>query len=235
MPEPADTKPAIDESKIGAAVASGLKGQFDAILQAIKQPAAAPAEQKPATDAELDAWVAKGQISQAQADAHRRDRDRKALKAEVLTEVKADLDTRERAGSVGAKIARYRELQPALNDENSEISKRCAAAYAEMIADGLPQGNQTALAAARAVLGPLDALEAAQTRGRRETHEETGGSGGSAAAPEPSGAPAGLLKGIPNRQREFWAEGIKSGLYKSWDDPEIAEEAAIIRRKSRAN
>ena len=211
---------------IGAAVASSLAPQFEAILKAQQAPPAA--DKPPATDAELAKLVANGSITQAQADAHARERDAKVLKAQVKAEVAAEIKGEQTASATSQDIERYVTLEPGLADKNSEISKRCATAYQRMVKRGSPESSATQLAAVEAVLGPLDALEAARLPGRREMHEETGG-GGRGGESEPAGAPAGLFKGVENRWREHYASMIGKGQYKGWDDPDLKAEIDIIR------
>lgn len=233
----AGEQPTIDESKIGAAAAAGvadaLKPHFDAILQKIAKPAE-PAPEKTYTRAELDSAVAKGSLSQAQADQIIERQSAAAIEAKVEKAVETKIAERTQSGTVGAKMARYRELVPDLADEKSKVSQRCAAVYQELIDEGLPANRATALAAVKQVCGALDALEAAKTAGQRETSEEAGAGHGGASVP--AGAPASIFKGIPNRFREHYAKGLEKGLYRGWDDPDLKAELDLVRtRYARAN
>lgn len=228
-----DTTPkAPSASDIGAAVAANLAPEFERILKdvAAAKPAAAAPEPKDATDTELSQLVARGAITQAQADALKSERDTKRLRATVKDEVLREVRGEAALTATQADIARYVELEPALGDRNSEISKRAAAAYKRLIGRGLPDSQATQLAAVEQVLGPLDALTAARTPGRRETHEETGGTGGgSAATAGGDDAPADLFKGVENRWRAHYRDMIGKGQYQGWDDPDLKAELDIIR------
>lgn len=217
-------------AEIGAAVASNLAPEFERILKGTvgTKPAAEPP--KEASDTELSQLVARGSITQAQADALRHERDAKRLRESVKEDVLREVRGEQALSQTQADIAKYIEVEPALGDRNSEISKRAATAYNRMLSRGLPEGAATQLAAVEQVLGPLDALAAARTPGRRETHEETAGSG-SGGAPAGGGddAPPELFKGVDNKFRGHYREMISKGVYRGWDDPDLKAELDIVR------
>ena len=217
----------VNAENIAAAVVGDLKPAIDAIFNEIKKPEP-KAEPKQYTRADLDAAVAKGTIGQTQADAIWEAQTEERLTKKVRSEVLAEIESSQASNSTDTEIARYRELVPDLTDAKSEISQRCEAVYRRMIARKLPKGNATALAAVEQVCGPLDALEAAKTKGRRDTHEETGSGSGQRASDESS-----PVKGLNNRMREHYAGQIAKKVYSSWTDPNLVKEIEYIRERSK--
>ena len=217
----------VNAENIAAAVVGDLKPAIDAIFNEIKKPEP-KAEPKQYTRADLDAAVAKGTIGQAQADAIWEAQTEERLTRKIEEKVTAQIESRERTGSVAAEMARYKELVPDLADDKSEITERCGRVYQRLIARGLPASNATALAAVEQVCGPLDALEAAKTKGRRDTHEETGSGSGQRANDESS-----PIKGLSNRMREHYASQIAKKVYSSWTDPNLVKEIEYIRERSK--
>lgn len=221
---------------IGAAVAAAQKPQYDAILDQLAglKPApaapAAPAAPKVYTRAELDAAIAAGSMTQAQADQIIEQQIEARVTAKAIETVTGRVDGERKAQTIGEKLQGYRKAIPALTDRNSVEFKRAAEAYQDIVADlGAPANEHQRLAlehqALKRAFGSIEAIQAAASAGRREVTEDMSGAGQGAGAPE-GDAP----RGLDNRQKAHYRKMIDAGVYKDWKAVSAELESAQKRR-----
>ncbi len=191
-------------------------------VKATKEP------EKVYTRAELLAAVEAGTISQAQADEISLAQAEKKIRQEVSQDVAAQAAQRELIARTNAEMQRYKTLVPDVIRDGTDARARVQAEYSYLISTGSPAGASTELAALRAAFGSVERLEKRLSkRSEHETHQESGGrprgDGG-----DKAGAKNGPPKGLPERYVGFYQRQIESGIYKGWDDPQVAKELARI-------
>ncbi len=168
------------------------------------------------TKQQLREAVATGQMTQDQAD-DLWDAQREAeITQKVVGVVTASTAQNKAVERVDADLAKYKELAPDLMVEGSETRNEVAKRYQYLLTIGAPPGPATQLAAANAVLGPIDRLET-KSKGRvvTQTHEETGGNAGGE-----KGGKKTLLEQAPPRYKQHYEKLIAQGI----TTPEKAEK-----------
>jgi len=198
-----------------------LKGSLDQEREArirLEEQVKAGQKNEPAryTKQSLREAVAVGQMTQDQAD-DLWDTQREAeITEKVMGAVTASTTQNKAVERVDTDLARYKALAPDLMVEGSEIRNEVTARYQYLISIGAPHGSGTQLAAANAVLGPIDRLEK-KGKGRTvtQTHEETGGNDGGE-----KGVKKTLLDQAPPRYKQHYENLIAKGL----TTPEQAEK-----------
>ena len=184
-----------------------------------------PKEPKTWTRAELAQLVDNGDINQAQADELMDRQHEFQVKRQIHETVTQGLTQQSRQTRIESQIDRYKELVPDVADE-SDTRRRVAAEYRYLVDDlGDPEGHATELKALRAVLGPLEKLQA--PRRPAPAHEETNGEGGGESSPE------GFPKDMPRKHRDYYQKMLDDGFYKDMDAVEA--EWAKASPKVRAN
>ena len=177
------------------------------------------------TRTELSTLVDNGDLSQAQADElYDRQRDAQVQK-QIRETVDRGLTQQSREARVLAQIERYKELVPDVAGE-SETRERIAEEFRQLVDLGDdPKDYATELKALRAVLGPVEKLQA--QRRPLPSHEETGGEGEGTTTTE------GFPKDMPKKHREFYQKMLDDGFYK--DMGAVKAEWAKASPKVRAN
>jgi hypothetical protein len=167
------------------------------------------------TEAEIQAAVNKGTITEARANEIRARQIKDEAVAEAKKTIKAEMTSTQTMNAINAELGRYGNALPALRDVDSPARAKANAAYQRLLDRGHEPGERTELAAIELAFGPVEALEAVKSRGERETHEETGGAGG---GQNPGGE--GWPKDMPAKNRMYYESLLakKAGGYKSKAD-----------------
>ena len=178
---------------------------------------AGPAVQAPKTWSlnELNAEVAAGRMTQDSANQLWEDQivDRAVGKARAVSTIESRTQTQVE------ELAEYQRLIPDLEDPASTEFSRVEKEYKHYLNYlGMPDSSGTMLVAARAVLGPIEAIRAAKAATIRggEAYRETGsGPGGGGRKPT-------TLESLSPRQKDYYRRAIENGAYPGWDA--VAEE-----------
>lgn len=183
-------------------------------------PVAAPPPERFYTRAELNDAVVTGTMAQATADEiHDRQEQRRIMNAAA-----AAVQNHSAEQTVSAEIGEYKRLVPDILVEGSAEHGRLKEEYQRQIARGLPQTIATELVALEIVFGKASALEAAKNPKRNnEHHQDVGGGDGT------PGRVTGPLSKIPARNREYYQDQIRKGMYTGPDDPDLLAELKYIR------
>ena len=173
--------------------------------------ARAPDKPERYTKQQLREMVATGQMTQDQAD-DTWDAQREAeITEKVMGAVKSTSVETATLTRVNSDLARYKELAPDILVEGSETRQAVAERYQYLLSIGAPRGAATELAAANAVLGPVEALERkAKGRTVTQSHEESGGGGKGNDGGK--GGKKSLLDQAPERYKSHYENMIAKGL-----------------------
>lgn len=174
--------------------------------------AAAPAKDAPKvyTEAEIQAAVNKGTITEARANEIRTKQTQDAAVAAAKQAAKDELTAERTATQINGDLARWRAALPALLTEGSAERQKANAAYQRLIDRGYPATTSTELTAVEMAFGSIEAMEAARPRGERETHQETGGGSGGG---NRGGSGEGWPKDMPAKNRQYYERMIAKGSY----------------------
>lgn len=112
---------------------------------------------------------------------------------------------------INRDLKEYKRLKPGISKNGSEDREKVAEEYAYLISIGQPDGVSTELTAVRNVFGPVEKLK---KKIELETHQETGGGS------PPAKVEHKVLKGLDQRQKDFYTKRIEIGVYKNWDEVE---------------
>jgi hypothetical protein len=188
-----------------------LQQERDARIRLEEQVKAGKTEPQRHTKQQLREAVATGQLTQDQAD-DIWDAQREAeITEKVMGTVQQTNAVQQTATKVNADLSRYKALAPDLMVEGSETRTAVAERYDYLLSIGAPPGSATQLAAANAVLGPIDRLEQARKgRAVHQTHEETGGGG--KGKDNDGGKGKSLLDQAPARYRQHYENLISKGV-----------------------
>lgn len=196
-------------------------------LATVRQNAAAGPAKAPKTWSlgELNAEVAAGRLTQESANQVWEDQvvERASQKARSVV-TSESLATRQME-----ELAEYQRHVPALEDPASPEFERVEKEYRLYLANGLPDSPATQLVAARAALGPLEALreaKAAKAKGGETYSEVPGGKGGSGRTPT-------SLDQLDPRRKAYYQRAIDNGAYSGWDAVKVELETAAKRRAAR--
>ena len=164
---------------------------------------------------ELNAEVTAGRMTQDAANQVWEDQivDRAAGKVRHVTTIESRTQTQ------AEELAEYQRHIPELEDPASPEFARVEKEYKHYLDHlGMPDSAGTMLVAARAVLGPIEAIRAgkAATVKGGEAYRETGsGPGGGGRKPT-------TLDALTPRQKDHYRRAIETGAYSGWDA--VAEE-----------
>ena len=164
---------------------------------------------------ELNAEVGAGRMTQDAANQVWEDQivERAAGKVRAVSTIESRTQTQ------AEELAEYQRLIPDLEDPASPEFVKVEKEYQHYLNHlGMPDSSGTMLVAARAVLGPIEAIRAgkAATVKGGEAYRETGsGPGGSGRTPT-------TLEGLTPRQKDHYRRAIENGAYRDWDA--VAEE-----------
>ena len=186
-------------------------------LALVRQKAATPPEPSKAWSLnELNAEVAAGRMTQESANQVWEDQivERAAGKVRAVSTIESQAQTQ------AGELAEYQRLIPELEDPASPEFAKVEKEYKHYLTHlGMPDTSGTMLVAARAVLGPIEAIragKAATVKGGEPYREIGSGTGGGGRKPT-------TLDALSPRQKEYYRRAIDNGAYPGgWD--EVAEE-----------
>lgn len=212
------------------AATAPLLAQIDDLRTKLAAAPAPKTEAKTYTRAEINAAVARGDITEAEGEAvwdrQQDERTQRLAREAAANELKNTKLTQ----TIEEKIGDYSELAPkafvAGTPENQRVKKQ----YDYLVGIGQPANKSTELAALSLALGDIDGLRAA-SRGalKRETFEDVGngdaddvGEGSSA-----DGPPKGMK--LTARERTYYQQKIDRGIYPNWKAVEAERKFAVAR------
>jgi hypothetical protein len=203
--------------------AAKLEGQTEGLQQRTEQDAP-----KEYTRAELRELVEAGKLNETQADEVMDRQLERRIMTKAEETFRATSETTTRAQRVEQVIDRYADAIPAVLTEGSAERERLVREYQYLIEHGHPENKATQLAALRAAFGPVEKLQTKHAESR-ETHMESGGSGGrDDTTDDADGPPKNLTAG----QKAFYADAISKRVYKDWKA--VREELSKWGGKKRA-
>jgi hypothetical protein len=167
---------------------------------------------------QLQGMIDEGKVTLAQALEYREAKVREKAKREATQELEQRLAQTSKRSTVEQDLAKYRELAPEAVQPGSETRQKLEQEFrylTEVL--GYQPTQETELVAARAVLGPVEALARARqaqtkTQAHRETYMETQTAG------RPKETSKDPLKALTPEQKEWYAGRIKAGMYSGWDE-----------------
>lgn len=183
--------------------------------------------QKEPTRAELLQHVSAGNITQEQADTIWEAQLVKKAGAAAVVASSAETQRNERQRRVDAELREYQGLVPNAWLDGTAESARVKKQYQELVELGLPSTIETEAAALRAAFGELSTLKASKSAksGPSESHVETGGDKPSDRVETKDGPP----KGLTDRERKFYEDKIRQGVYGGWEA--VKEERKYARKR----
>lgn len=189
------------------------------------------------TRAQLEEFIANGQLTRAQAEDYNEARVRREVVEESEKRLDAKLAAARRIERVQADLDRYKTLMPTIMQPGTAERDKVAAEYRHITDTlGVPKSEAERLAmeltASRAAFGDLGALErshaaASATRDNREITVETTSAGkGTPNTKDP-------LASLTPREKEHYDRMIKKGRYKGgWAD--VRAELTWVRGQKQA-
>ena len=204
-----------------------LKAQQD--VATVKAEAAKPAEHSWET---LEAWIAEGRLSRAQAMAYREGIIKDTAVKEATTKLDAQFKETQRTASVTSELERYKQALPAITQSGTPERVKVETQYSYLINTlGHQPGLATELLASKLAFGEAEILEKQRTTQRTtadqhevmmETHSTQRPSETTA---KDKNDPVSKLDA---RQREHYTRMIKAGRYSDWG--EVRKELAWERK-----
>lgn len=127
------------------------------------------------TWAQLEDGIAQGTITRAWANEYREKVVKEQAKKEALEEARREFSRANQGSSVDSELNRYVKANPDIMKHGSEVRQRVEREYAYLVRMGSPDTLSTQLAATRAALGDIEAVEKAakQRPANTETFMET--------------------------------------------------------------
>ena len=193
-------------------------------------PPAEPAPKPRATEAQLQAAVDEGTISQAQMNSELARQMREDITNEVKTSLTQEFEAKEQLKTVKAQFDGYVENRPDVKVEGTEDRRRVQEEIQALMELGHAYDMRTEVAAMRTVFGSLDRVKET-TRKRREVHQEAGGAGGGDAG---GSGTAKWQKGLTPSQIAGFKHELSTNLYKSEDDKMFLDVTTRRRTKNAA-
>lgn len=200
----------------------------NAELKAVQAKAANPPP-KEVTRAELKRLVEGGDITQDQSDALWDQQERKRQDQLVVAKVGETLNAQERERRIDTDLASYRQLKGEAWVEGTPERAKAEQAYQYHVnVLGHSPGKQTELAALHAAFGDIATLQASQSArpGSSETHSETGGG-----KPAGGGGEKDPLKSLTSREKSYYEDKIRAGVYPDWNA--VREERQHARPRAK--
>jgi len=175
--------------------------------------------------AELEAAVESGEITAETMQQQLDLQARRAIKREVLAEVKQMTAAERSAEKVKLGIDEFKGAFPELKDKKSKLRARVISEVERLSEDlGLPIDEKTELIAMRTICGDPKVLKREVTRTAIRTEEGVGGGQDMGDEESAGGAPAAL----DSDRRAYYNHLIGQGMYKGWDDPDLKAEIKIL-------
>ena len=193
---------------------------------------AAPASPRNFTREQLSAAVEAGDLTQESMDAQLDLQARRQFKAEISTELRQEFEETRKSDKLGQAIDTYKEAFPDLTDRSSALRGRLRKEMDRLVSThGMDEAARTTeLLAMERVCGDPNIQTVERTNQAHQHEQGVGGTAGSDAGGEADGA----VVGMSADQRAFYENGIREGLYKSMDDPDIAAEMKIFNARRQA-
>ena len=181
--------------------------------------AAQPAEHSWDT---LEAWIAEGKLSRAQAMAYREGIIKESTLKEARQTLEREMDAKQRTASVTQELARYKQAVPAITQVGTPERVKVEAQYSYLINTlGHQPGLATELLASKLAFGDADTLEKQATTQRttatqREVMMDTHSTQRPSVTTD-NGKNDPVAK-LDTRQRAHYERMIKAGRYNGWAD-----------------
>ncbi len=214
-----------------AALVEELRAQNKAIQAAT---AVKPSADKVFNDDELQALYDEKRITLTQMNSYIAKREAQAAAAATKEEIAAQLQDAVGANAINAKIAKYADAIPALNDRNSDDFKEFASVYNELVSEGKPKSVATELDALRAIYGRDPSKHAKNTVTEKTSERRTQETTGSRSSKSTSGngkSSKGVPTWLPDNIRAHYEVQLEKGRYKGPNDPNFIAEMKIAERK----
>lgn len=161
---------------------------------------------------ELDNAVANGAITQQQRDQmFAAQVERKAVKTATEAATQA-VESHTQENNLDTQLQQYAAIAPDLMKDGSPLRARVASEFEFLVSQGLPRNLTTELAAARAVMGPVE--RARQSVGRRRDADAYADSSNSRLSPAERRQEDAFSKLEPGK-RAHYEKLINMGMYAS--------------------
>lgn len=207
-----------------AARAEGETAGLKAALAA--KPATTKQAEKALTRQELRLKVNAGEITEDLMDDILERQLTAKLSKQVDDKVESRLSASQTTNKTQTTIDSYVEAFPAINKDGSDLRAKVEAEFQDLVKNGADSSAlSTELAAIKIVCGPLKA--GAGRRPAPDSHEDVGGGGGDGnERPDTQG----WAKGLGPNQKKHYQKMVNNGMYKSFNDPKLKAEIALVRR-----
>ncbi len=224
---PEETGPSFTElleRAVSAETKSRILGEQLVVAQSAPPAPVAPAE-APLSPEQLQVAVDEGRLSQHDAIDYTRNIERAAIRDDV----KRDLEADDAAERIRVEVEAYKAARPGLTEVGSEDWNAANEEYTHLTDTlGMSKNDATQVAACRNVFGPTRFLGAGP-EGRRQSHQEAGGDGGS------GGRGVDSNKEIPAKIRNdknrlaHYTHMIDKGVYPGgWKNKDLLSEVSYM-------
>lgn len=160
---------------------------------------------------ELDNAVQAGQITQAQRDqifATQIERAATRRATETATQI---IETTTRENALDGELQQYTAFAPDLTREGSPLRARVAEEFEYLVSRGAPRDLSTELAAARAILGPVE--RARNAHGRPRGADRSSDSFGSRPQSPRERREEDAWQRLAPHQKQYYDKQISAGVY----------------------
>jgi hypothetical protein len=199
-----------------------LEGQLEATRTQAPLPEPKPEPRLAWT--QLEAGIAEGKITQAQALEYRDE----TLRQEFTRKLHEERTTRDRHSTVSGELAQYKTLAPEILSGGTPERKRVEQEFTYLVSLGYDAKDlRTELLACRTALGDITSLKAKQSASQipagRTTMQDMAANG----KPKPDAKDP--LKAISGEQRQYYQRMIDRGHYKGW--AQVREELTFTPKR----
>lgn len=203
------------------------KARLEGQLEATRTAAAVP-ESKPEprlTWTQLEAGIAEGKITQAQALDYRDETIQKALEAKFEQKLREDRSTRDRTTTVSGELDQYKQAIPAVLAQGTPERQKVEREFSYLVSLGYDAKDlRTELLACRTALGDIQQVKERQAASGIPSHRGT--MQDIPASGKPKTDPKDPLKTMTGEQRKYYQRMIDKGQYKGW--AEVRDELAFV-------
>jgi hypothetical protein len=215
----ARTKTAESEAQQLREEKARLEGQLEATRTAPPVPEPKPEPRHSWT--QLEAAIADGKITQAQAMEYREETIRAELEAKFDAKLQHDRTTRERGTSISDELAQYKQAAPEILTLGTPERKKVEREFNYLLGKGFDKNDlRTELLACRAALGDVETVKEQRAASRipngRDTMQDIPANG------KPKPDPKDPLKDLSGVKKQHYQRMIDKGVYKGW--AEVREE-----------
>lgn len=203
-----------------------LEGQLEATRTA--PPVPEPKVEPRLTWTQLEAGIAEGKITQAQALDYRDETLRQDLKRDFDQQLREERTTRERSTTVSGELAQYKQAIPAILSVGTPERQKVEREFAYLVSIGYDAKDlRTELIACRTALGDVRTIKEKQLASTiptdRGTMQDISANG------KPKTDAKDPLKAITAEQRKYYQHMIDRGQYKGWK--EVREELEFVPKR----